>query len=322
MITLLKELYALDFSIVVVDDGSGKAFDAVFDKASAYADVRRYEKNRGKGEALKHGLSYIKEQFQPPYIVVTADADGQHRVEDIDKVSAAAVQHPDSLVLGRRELDKSTPIKSRIGNGISRVLYHLTTGRKIYETQTGLRAFSDRVLPRFLKLPGHRYEFEIDMILDASDLEIIETEIQTVYFDNNSASHFRPFADTVSLDKEFIRYKIPSLIAGAAGYLLFVILALVMRSWLLPTVTARVFCQLLKAVLNKAIPFSEKPSAGRYLITSAILLLCDTAAMWGFTALGVNIYLAKLLTCNLMVIISILLRRLFVLVRFHQPNNE
>ena len=316
MITLLKELYALDFSIVVVDDGSGKEYDEIFGKASAYADVKRYTPNRGKGEALKYGLAYIKEQFQPPYTVVTADADGQHRVEDIDKVSATAAQHPDSLVLGRRELDKSTPIKSRIGNGISRVLYHLTTGRKIYETQTGLRAFSDRVLPRFLKLPGHRYEFEIDMILDASDLDIIETEIQTVYFDNNAASHFRPFADTVSLDKEFICYKIPSLIAGAAGYLLFVILALVMRSWLLPTVTARVFGLLLKAALNKAIPFSEKPSAGRYLITSAIILLCDTAAMWGLTALGVNIYLAKLLSCVLMVVVSILVRMLFMRIKY------
>lgn len=324
MIPLLKELYELNFSIVVVDDGSGEAYDEIFDKASAYADVRRYENNRGKGEALKYGLNSIKEGFQPPYTVVTADADGQHRVEDIVKVCETALQHPDSLVLGRRELDKSTPIKSRIGNGISRVLYHLTTGRKIYETQTGLRAFSNKLLPRFLKLPGHRYEYEIDMILNASDLDIIETEIQTVYFDNNAASHFRPFADTVSLDKEFIRYKIPSLIAGAAGYLLFVVSALILHTWLIPAVAARVCTQLLKAILNKVIPFSEKPPFGRFLLTSVILLLCDTALMWALTAIGVNIFLAKLISCILMVIISVLLRRLFVFFRFptaRKTNN-
>lgn len=316
MIPLLKALYELDFSIVVVDDGSGAEYDGIFDKASSYADVKRYQPNRGKGEALKHGLRFIKEQFQPPYTVVTADADGQHRIEDIVKVSETAIQHPDSLILGKRNLDNSTPIKSRIGNSISRVLYHLTTGRKIYETQTGLRAFSDKLLPRFLRLPGRRYEFEIDMILDASDLDIIETEIQTVYFDNNAASHFRPIEDTVSLDKEFFRYKLPSIIAGAAGYLLFVVSAIFMHAWLLPCVIARVFAQLLKLILDKAISFSEKPSIGRFLLTSAILLLCDTAAMWGLTAIGVNIYAAKLISCFLMIFVSILVRMLFMRIKF------
>ena len=313
MLDLLKELGGLNFSIVVIDDGSGAKYNDIFTKAQAYADVQRYLHNRGKGEALKYGLRYIKEHFQPPYTVTTADADGQHRVEDIDKVANAAQQHPGALILGKRNLDKSTPIKSRIGNGISRVLYLLTTGRRIYETQTGLRAFSDTLLPRFLKLPGHRYEFEIDMILDASALDIIEVEIQTVYFDNNAASHFRPFADTVSLDKEFLRYKLPSLIAGAAGYLLFVILALVLRPWLLPCVCARVFTILLKAVLNRVVPFTEKPPVGRFLITSVIILLCDTAVMWGLTAIGVNIFLAKLIASLLMIGVGILTRMMFLL---------
>ena len=277
MIDLLKKLSELNFSVLVIDDGSGENYDAIFNKASQYADVKRYQNNRGKGEALKYGLRCIAEIFQPPYTVVTADADGQHRVEDIVMVSETA-----------------------------------TTGRKIYETQTGLRAFSDRLLPRFLKLPGHRYEFEIDMILECVDTEIIETEIKTVYFDNNAASHFRPFADTVSLNKEFLRYKLPSLTAGLMGYLLFVILATFMRSWLLPCVIVRVCCILLKAILNKAISFSEKPPIGRYLITSAIVLICDVAMMWGLTSLGMNIYLAKLLSSLLMIGVSMIIRRLFM----------
>ena len=312
MIDLLKKLSELNFSVLVIDDGSGENYDAIFNKASQYADVKRYQNNRGKGEALKYGLRCIAEIFQPPYTVVTADADGQHRVEDIVRVSDTAIDNPDSLILGKRNLGKTAPVKSRIGNGITRVLYHLTTGRKIYETQTGLRAFSDRLLPRFLKLPGHRYEFEIDMILECADTEIIETEIKTVYFDNNAASHFRPFAETVSLNKEFLRYKLPSLTAGLAGYLLFVILATFMRSWLLPCVIARVCCILLKAILNKAISFSEKLPIGRYLITSAFVLICDVAMMWGLTALGMNIYLAKLLSSLLMIGASMIIRRLFM----------
>ena len=150
------------------------------------------------------------------------------------------------------------------------------------------------------------------MILECAETEIIETEIKTVYFDNNAASHFRPFADTVSLNKEFLRYKLPSLTAGLMGYLLFVILATFMRSWLLPCVIVRVCCILLKAILNKAISFSEKPPIGRYLITSAIVLICDVAMMWGLTSLGMNIYLAKLLSSLLMIGVSMIIRRLFM----------
>lgn len=318
MIGLIKELHDRGFAVVIVDDGSGTEYDAVFEAATSYADVRRYTPNRGKGEALKYGLRYIKEQFSAPFSVVTADADGQHRVEDIVKVSDVSAQHPDSLILGKRNLDKFTPIKSRIGNNISRVLYHLTTGRNIVETQTGLRGFSDQLLSRFLNLPGHRYEYEIDMILDASDLDIIEVDIQTVYFDNNAASHFRPFQDTVSLDKEFFRYKLPSLISGCISYLLFVILTLVTKTWLLPSVAARIVSLLLTFLLDKAIPFSEKPPVGRYLITSIILLICDTAAMWGLTALGMNLYAAKIISCLLTALVSCLFRRLFMRAKFHQ----
>lgn len=318
MLTTLRELNQSGFTVIVIDDGSGAAYDAVFDKATQVADVKRYALNKGKGEALKYGLSYIKDRFKPPYTVVTADADGQHRTKDIVKISEIAVSHPDCLVLGKRDLDRSTPIKSRIGNGISRVLYRLTTGRKIVETQTGLRAFSDRLLPRFLKLPGHRYEFEIDMILNACDLTIIEETIETVYFDNNAQSHFRPLQDTVSLDKEFIRYKLPSLIAEAAGLLLFAVWAAMSGMWLLPCIGARVFSLLMKYILNKAVYFSEKVSAGRFLITSLILLICEIAAMWGLTALGVPVFAAKVLSSLLLIGVSIVVRRVFMRIKYHQ----
>ena len=134
MIGLIKELDTRGFAVVVIDDGSGEEYDELFTAAQQYASVKRYTPNRGKGEALKCGMRYIKERYQAPYTVITADADGQHQVEDIVKVADAAAEHPDSLILGKRLLDKSAPIKSRIGNGITRVLYRLTTGRRIYET--------------------------------------------------------------------------------------------------------------------------------------------------------------------------------------------
>lgn len=316
MIGLIKELDIRGFAVVVIDDGSGEEYDELFTTARQYASVKRYTPNRGKGEALKCGMRYIKERYQAPYTVITADADGQHRVEDIVKVADAAAEHPDSLILGKRLLDKSSPIKSRIGNGITRVLYRLTTGRRIYETQTGLRAFSDRLLPRFLKLPGHRYEFEIDMILDASNADIIEVDIQTVYFDNNAASHFRPLQDTVSLNKEFLRYKLPSINAGLAGLLLFVLIVNFGGAWILACVLSRLFTILLKGGLNRVVPFAEKPSVGRYILTSGIVLLCDIGVMAALVSVGVNVYAAKVLSGIVMVFVSMIVRTVFMRVKF------
>lgn len=316
MIGLIKELDTRGFAVVVIDDGSGEEYDELFTAARQYASVKRYTPNRGKGEALKCGMRYIKERYQAPYTVITADADGQHRVEDIVKVADAAAEHPDSLILGKRLLDKSAPIKSRIGNGITRVLYRLTTGRRIYETQTGLRAFSDRLLHRFLKLPGHRYEFEIDMILDASNADIIEVDIQTVYFDNNAASHFRPLQDTVSLDKEFLRYKLPSINAGLAGLLLFVLIVNFGGTWILACVLSRLFTILLKGGLNRAVPFAEKPSVGRYILTSGIVLLCDIGVMAALISVGVNVYAAKVLSGIVMIFVSMIVRTVFMRVKF------
>ena len=316
MIGLIKELDIRGFAVVVIDDGSGEEYDELFTAARQYASVKRYTPNRGKGEALKCGMRYIKERYQAPYTVITADADGQHRVEDIVKVADAAAEHPDSLILGKRLLDKSSPIKSRIGNGITRVLYRLTTGRRIYETQTGLRAFSDRLLPRFLKLPGHRYEFEIDMILDASNADIIEVDIQTVYFDNNAASHFRPLQDTVSLNKEFLRYKLPSINAGLAGLLLFVLIVNFGGAWILACVLSRLFTILLKGGLNRVVPFAEKPSVGRYVLTSGIVLLCDIGVMAALVSVGVNVFAAKVLSGIVMIFVSMIVRTVFMRVKF------
>ena len=312
MIDLVNELHQRNFSVVVIDDGSGSEYDAIFDAVTVCAEVKRYQPNRGKGEALKYGLRYIDRHFQPPYTVVTADADGQHRIEDIVKVSETATVHPDSLILGKRLLDRKAPIKSRIGNGISRVLFRLVTGRNIYETQTGLRAFSDQLLPSFLKLPGHRYEYEIDMMLAASDTPIIEVDIKTVYFDNNSESHFRPIEDTISLDKEFFRYKIPSLISGAAGLILFIILSLSTETWLFPCIASRLLTIIVKYVLNLIIPFSEKVPLPRYVITSLIILFCDFVVIGTLCVIGADRIFAKIVSCVLMIGVSIVVRMFYM----------
>ena len=80
LISLVSQLRGADpwVTIVVVDDGSGPAFQDVFDGVTRLGcHVLSYATNGGKGHALKNGFAFIAERF-PGHDVVCADSDGQH----------------------------------------------------------------------------------------------------------------------------------------------------------------------------------------------------------------------------------------------------
>ena len=88
--------------IVVVDDGSGEQYRDIFEAShTAGAHVISYERNRGKGYALRAGFSYIHEQAQTLGLndcVVTADADGQHTLNDIFRVGRTCTDTGESVL--------------------------------------------------------------------------------------------------------------------------------------------------------------------------------------------------------------------------------
>ena len=72
--------------------------------------------NQGKGEAIKTALQYIRAELWEYSAVGIMDADGQHLPEDMEKLLMRAGRNPGTLVLGTRNLDQSTPWKSRFCN--------------------------------------------------------------------------------------------------------------------------------------------------------------------------------------------------------------
>ena len=74
--------------VILVNDGSGKEYNDIFDKAQTILKdiggvLLIHEKNKGKGRALKTAFAYILEQYPRAVGVVTADSDGQHTVSCI-----------------------------------------------------------------------------------------------------------------------------------------------------------------------------------------------------------------------------------------------
>ena len=74
LIKLLEKINLKEFHVVVVDDGSGSNYDNIFIKSKKYAQVIRYDKNHGKGYALKLGLKTISAKYNKDYIIITMDS--------------------------------------------------------------------------------------------------------------------------------------------------------------------------------------------------------------------------------------------------------
>ena len=193
------------YPIVVVDDGSKAECKPIFDalEQTEGVTVLHHPQNRGKGAALNTAFAYIGENYPASEGILTVDADGQHLLHDCLKVCAAFATHSDLLITGSRRFKGKVPLRSRLGNGVTRGVFHLTTGKRVYDTQTGLRAFSVSRVPEMLALKGDRYEYEIHQLLHCctKSTGVYEVPIETVYLNENTSSHFDTLRDSVKIYK-------------------------------------------------------------------------------------------------------------------------
>lgn len=213
-------------AIVVVNDGSEPEYDDCFDSLTKFPRVRvlRNSVNLGKGAALKAGMNFVLGELSDCLGVVTADADGQHHPDDIAKVAKTLEARPDNLILGARQFGGKVPLRSRIGNQITRLAFFLTTGRKLSDTQTGLRGIPQRLIPSLLRISTSGYEFELDMLVACKHhaYPIQEVSIRTIYEAGNSSSHFNPLLDSLRIYFVLLRFSFVSLATAVVDNLAFI----------------------------------------------------------------------------------------------------
>lgn len=329
---LLECLREKNVDVLVVDDGGGPSYEPIFEKCVALGvPVVRHAVNLGKGRALKTGLNEILMRWPDVSGVVTADADGQHTPEDIQKVIDALRDHPDTLIVGGRAFSGQVPWKSRAGNAITRVVYRISTGIRIHDTQTGLRGIPKGAIPQMLPLAGERYEYEMNMLLKLREwvLPVCEIPIETVYIDDNSGSHFSPLRDAIRIYRVIFRYLFSALVSFGMDYLLY----LAWIHWFGLNVTisyglARILSSLLNYKLNKHTVFGGH-GGKKALVRYYLLVLVQMGAGMGLTTLLVNLNLlsmnvAKLPVDILLFCISYFIQRDFVFraeKQVSQPNK-
>lgn len=314
--------------ILLVDDGSAPSCREFFDRAQADGcHVVRHARNLGKGRGLKTGFNYCLTHFPDALGVVTADADGQHTPQDILACADALRAQPDALILGCRDFDASgIPARSQFGNRVTRVFMGLLCGVGVTDTQTGLRAIPNAFMLRLLDVPGERFEFEANMLLETQPLRIpiSEVTIQTLYIEGNKSSHFNPLLDSWRIYKLLLKFCAASVIGFAVDIALFALFTRLFApglfgGWtiLVCTALARIISASVNYLINcKAVFASRKSSKGsfpRYAALCVVQMLLSAALVtWFSGALPLSSTLIKLVVDLLLFLLSFQIQRRWV----------
>ena len=314
---LIKNLNKNKITSIVVDDGSGKDYKEIFDNLDT--KVISYEINQGKGHALKEGYKYIKDNYKD-YVVVTMDSDGQHRIEDALNLYNYILKNDDTLVLGKRPRGEKTPLRSKVGNAITRFVFHLVSGQDVYDTQTGLRAFSNKLIDYMLKVKGERFEYEMNVLLYAKNnkIPIKELEIETIYIDNNSKSHFNAIKDSFKVYKEIIKFSLSGIISFLIDLILFIVFKVVLNNITIANVIARTISSTINYIINKNIVFKSNKNIAKSLLEYyglVIFILLINTLLLNLLSIIINPILAKLIVEIVLFIISWLVQKILIFKR-------
>lgn len=319
LVTITDQLWAYGCRIVVVDDGSGEEYQSVFDSVKDICIILQHSENRGKGAAIKTALSYVKEEMWESNLIGVMDCDGQHLTEDILKLLEYAGTHRNALILGVREVGKDMPLKSRLGNQITRMVFRLASGVKVSDTQTGLRAFSSELLQRLLSIGGERYEYEMNvlMALAKAGIPIEEVPVHTIYRDeNNSTSHFRAVWDSIRIYKDILKFTLSSFSSFILDYLLFSALMIFLPHTAALVLAANIAARIVSAFYNYSMNCrfvfhanKKVSTAVQYFGLAGFILLMNNLILEILVQLlEVSVYPAKLLTECILFILSWLIQ--------------
>jgi len=296
----VDELLAASFGqIVVVNDGSSKEYDEIFDAIAQKerCTVLRHEVNRGKGQGLRTGIEYIRDHTDFNG-VITADADGQHIVSDTLKLAEALDESKRELLLGSRDFsskNKNIPPRSRFGNRVTSAVFAALYGHWLPDTQTGLRAVTRSCYDDLLAVTGDRFEYEMNMLIYCATHKIgfKIIPIETIYLEENKSSHFNPLKDSIRIYKlllgSFIRFSAASIASFVIDFVLLSILA----NFVLPGVAhgaffSKVLARCVSAPcnfwMNSKYVFEKKMSKTtfvRYIMLAVFIMLVSALGVDG-----------------------------------------
>ena len=190
--------------IIVCDDGSTDLTSRIAE--SLGVTVIKHPKNVGYGSAIRS--IFLKAREINAECLVTIDADGQHRVEDVNKVINQISNGESDIVIGSRFLDESrkeVPNYRKVGIKVITKLTNATIKKQLTDSQSGFRAYSKKVLNE-LNLSELGMGISTEILIKASNKNFRISEVPIKIFYNGETSTHNPITHGSSVIISTIKY--------------------------------------------------------------------------------------------------------------------
>ena len=218
--SIITKLMGITDTVIVCNDGSSDLTSKIAEKMGAV--VINHEKNLGYGGAIRS--IFFKAKEMDGDILVTFDADGQHRVEDIKTVIEPVINQEADLVIGSRFLDESekeVPQYRKVGIKVITKITNASIKKQLTDSQSGFRAYSKQVINELNPSElGMGISTEILINASSKNFKILEVPIKIIYSGDTSTHNPITHGSSViistikytSLQRPLTFYGIPSII--------------------------------------------------------------------------------------------------------------
>jgi glycosyltransferase involved in cell wall biosynthesis len=218
--SIITKLTNITDTVIVCNDGSSDLTSKIAEKMGAI--VINHKKNLGYGGAIRSIFFKAKEMNGD--VLVTFDADGQHRVEDIQNVIEPIINQEADLVIGSRFLDESekeVPQYRKVGIKVITKITNASIKKQLTDSQSGFRAYSKQVINELNPSElGMGISTEILIKASGKDFKISEVPIKIIYSGDTSTHNPITHGSSViistikytSLQRPLTFYGIPSMI--------------------------------------------------------------------------------------------------------------
>jgi glycosyltransferase involved in cell wall biosynthesis len=210
--------------IIVCDDGSTDSTSIIAESLGAI--IIKHPKNLGYGSAIRS--IFLKSREINSEVLVTIDSDGQHKIEDIEKVVKPVVDGRADISIGSRFLDKhdNAPKYRKLGINIITKVTNSSLSEKITDAQSGFRAYNNKVL-QTLTPSDSGMGISTEILIKSSNLGFKIAEVPTEIQYEGDTSSQNPISHGtgvllstlkyISIERPLRFYGIPSFILFTIG---------------------------------------------------------------------------------------------------------